>query len=125
MLGFYAVIAAALLCIKRVALRLVLRFMRKKGYNQKFVVVVGSGPMARRYAETVSLRREMGYTVLGYVSEEPADWPGMEWMGTFDALEDVLDRTMTDEVVSAIDSAEYVKTPAIMAACEKAGVRLL
>lgn len=123
-LAFYGLIGAILLCTKRIALRLILRRMRKKGYNQKFVVIVGSGAMARRYAETIRTQRGMGYTLLGYVSQEPAVWPEAEWLGTYSALADVLDRTMPDEVVSAIDPARYVETPAIIAACEKAGVKL-
>jgi len=123
-LAFYGLFSVVLLSVKRVGLRLILRQMRKKGYNQKYVVVLGSGSMARRYAETVHTQRGMGYAVLGYVSQEPADWSGMDWLGTFDSLEDILDRTVPDEVVSAIDPAEYARTPAIVAACEKTGIKL-
>lgn len=123
-LAFYGLFGAVLLSLKRIVLRTILRYLRKKGYNQKSVVILGSGPMARRYATTVQERREMGYRVLGYVSAEPDEWSDMEWLGGYGGLESILDRTMPDEVISAIAPADYDRTSAIIAACEKAGVKL-
>lgn len=123
-LALYGIVGVVAIGAKRVMLRLILRRLRKKGYNRKHVIVLGCGTMARRYAETVKHQREMGYNVLGYVSEEKAQWDDAEWLGTFAQLSVILDRVLPDEVISAIEPQDYARTPAIIAECEKAGVKL-
>lgn len=74
---------------KRTVARALLRHYRKLGYNQKHVVVVGSGHFARQYVEDVKRNPHMGFTVDGYVSEENCPDLGTR-LGSFDELEDVL-----------------------------------
>lgn len=111
--------------LKRLLLRRLLRQFRQQGYNQKQVLVLGSGKMAREYLEAIRRERELGYMPLGYVAEQTAaDLAGLEHLGGFDCLEEILDRLKPDEVVSAIDMADYQRTPQIIAACEKTGTKL-
>lgn len=108
---------------KRVALRLILRHYREMGYNQKHVVILGGGELARKYLEVVQRDRELGYHPVGYVSERPT-LGVLKHLGSYGELEHILERTRPDEVVSAIPMEDYKRTPAIIAACEKAGVKL-
>lgn len=92
-------LSGGLLSCKRAALRRGLRYFRQRGYNQKHVVVIGSGEMARAYWETVRCDLELGYTAVGYVSGRPE--PGLEglrWLGGYEKLGGVLEsgRRSTD-----------------------------
>ena len=112
------------LSAKRYILRRTLRYFRQKGYNLKHVVVIGSSAMAHRLANEMRDDRELGYHVVGYVaSREDRSW-SETWLGGFDAMESVLDKYRPDEVVSAIDTEDFERTPAIIAACEKTGCKL-
>ena len=93
-------LSGGLLSCKRAALRRGLRYFRQRGYNQKHVVVIGSGEMARAYWETVRCDLELGYTAVGYVSGRP------------------------DEAVCAIGPEEYGRMPEIISCCEKTGTKL-
>lgn len=121
---FYLLVVALLSC-KRVVLRRLLRRYRQQGYNQKHVLILGSGRMAAMYLQAIKDERELGYSALGYVAG--ADAPklaGLERLGDFDQLEQLLETKKPDEVISAIDMADYQRTPQIIADCEKTGTKL-
>ncbi len=110
---------------KRICLRLTLRHMRQRGYNQKHVVILGGGDMALTYLNAIRGERELGYNPVGYVSSEPASVDlEISHLGTFEDLEEILEKHSPDEVISAIETYDYDKTPSIIAACEKTGTKL-
>lgn len=109
---------------KRVLLRMLLRYYRQKGYNLKHVLIVGTGPMARRYLNKIRTNKELGYQAIGYVSDREDSWRGITHLGKYEDLEQLLDQYNPDEVISAIPAEDYTKTPRIISACEKEGVKL-
>ncbi len=114
-----------LLSVKRVALRLMLRRYRGRGYNQKHVLIVGGGRLARRYLREIRQDPELGYAADGYVAGKKC--PGMEniaFLGRFEDLEDILEERGIDEAVAAMEAEDFQRTPEVIAACENAGVRL-
>ena len=112
-----------LLSIKRIVLIRLMWHFRGKGYNLKHVVLVGSGAMAQQYLKKIETEISMGYHPLGYISEEEADLD-IPWLGGFENLESVLEREKPDEVISAVESQDFDRTPLIIAACEKTGCKL-
>ena len=120
---FFLLNTSALGC-KRVLLRMLLRHYRQKGYNLKHVLIVGTGPMARRYLDKIRTNKELGYQAMGYVSDDTEGWRGLVYLGGYQELDGILKKFSPDEVVAAIPSEDYTKTPLVIAACEKAGVKL-
>ena len=117
--------SSGLLSCKRVFLRRGLRYFRQRGYNQKHILLIGGGEMARTYWETVRGDRELGYAVTGYVSSYPQKGLGeLKWLGGYEKLGCVLDNTLPDEVVCAIAPEDYGRMAEIIAACEKTGTKL-
>ena len=123
LLGIFMVLSTGVVIAKHVIIRKALRALRKRGRNLKHVVLVGGGRNAERYLDTIRAEREIGFNALGYVAAQPGELP-IPYLGGFDELETILDHTVPDEVVSAIDSADYELTPHIIACCEKTGVKL-
>lgn len=123
-LAIYFLLSTGALSCKRCLLRSILRRFRQKGYNQKHVLILGSGQMARTYWEKICFERELGYHPLGYVSEKEVKTWNLTYLGGFSDLEQLLERYQPDEVVSAIRPEEHQWTPQIIAACEKAGAKL-
>lgn len=109
---------------KRVLLRLMLRHYRQKGYNLKHVLIVGTGPMARRYLNKIRTNKELGYQAMGYVSDDADGWRGVVYLGGYQDLNRILEKFSPDEVVAAIPAEDFTKTPLVISACEKAGVKL-
>ena len=123
MLIIFFLLSFFFLSLKRIILRQMLWRMRAKGYNLKHVLLIGNGNMAKSYLDKIETELNMGYHPLGYISEKQGDL-NIPYLGGYDLLEKVLEEKKPDEVVSAVDPAEFVHTPEIVAACEKTGCKL-
>lgn len=113
------------LSLKRVVLRSLLRYYRSRGYNQKHVIVLGCGRMAREYLNAIQREKAMGFNPVGYVASRKVEFqPKVVYLGEFGELESILEKKRPDEVVAALDAEDYARMPGIIAACEKSGVKL-
>lgn len=117
--------SAAVLSVKRLVLRLLLRSYRRKGYNQKHVIVIGCGRLAQRYVSQIRNAPEFGYQVDGYVSKRQNGGMGdLPLLGDINSIGDLLERLRPDEMVAAMEPEDFSWTQEIIVACENAGVRL-
>ena len=121
-LVLFFLIGSLTLLGKRACLRLVLRSYRRKGYNQKHILVVGWGGAAESYLRRVREDRNLGFQVDGYVADAP-EWGGLSHRGSYAELEDVLNACAPDEVVVAIPAADDERMPQIIRICEKTGTK--
>ena len=75
---FFFLLNTALLGTKRFFLRYLLRHYRQKGYNLKHVLIVGAGPMARRYLDKI--RADKSWATIRWAMS-PTDRAGRAWTG--------------------------------------------
>ena len=127
----FAILAAAVLCIARIAVRSGLRALRRQGLNLRHVLIVGTGPMASSLARKMALHGDYGFELHGFVSPEPANGggqiEGLPVLGTVTELPELVERTGAQLVYLALSRAEH---EAEMLALEKlsdstAAVRLV
>lgn len=122
-IAVYYVLSSALLIIKRLIVRSILRYRRKKGYNQKHVIIVGNGKHARQYVESIKSNPDLGYTIDGYVSRVERPELGKH-LGAYEDLEKILDQPGIDEVIITLEMHEVEFMNKIIAACDKSGIRI-
>lgn len=124
-LVIFFVLSMGALSVKRIVLRKTLRHFRQRGFNQKHVLILGNGSPAQKYLRAIRADRELGYQPVGYVAERTmkTSKPPRR-LGGFNQLDAILEQYRPDEVISALDLEDYQRTPQIIAACEKAGVKL-
>ena len=108
----FAFSSALCVAIQRGFLRLILKMFREKGFNVRYVVVIGDTDYADKYIKAISKHKEMGYKIFEVLKK--AD---------FVLLQDLLTKNIIDEVVIAIDVKEYESLGKILAICEKCGVK--
>lgn len=119
------VLSTCVLSCKRILMRRSLQYFRRRGYNQKWVLLIGGGEMAQTYWNTVRTERELGYTATGYVSSRTEEgMGGLNRLGGYGELERLLEQERPDEAVCAIAQEDYMRMPDIIAACEKTGTKL-
>lgn len=123
MLLIFFLLSFFFLSLKRFLLRQALWRLRARGFNLKHVVLIGSGRLAKTYLEKIETELNMGYHPLGYIAEAEGDL-NIPYLGGYEVLEKVLEKEKPDEVVSAVDPAEFSHTPEIVDACEKTGCKL-
>ncbi|MCI7124871.1 MAG: undecaprenyl-phosphate glucose phosphotransferase [Agathobaculum sp.] len=122
LLAFF-LIATCGITLKRWLLRRLLRTFRERGYNLKHVLLVGCGEQARGYLAALQQNPALGYCLAGYLA--PRDTlSGVRYLGSYAALSHTLVRVRPDEVVIALEAAEYDYLAPVIAACEKDGVKV-
>ena len=107
-----------------------LRSVRRSGYYQRTILLVGEGPAADHYVKAVYGRPETGHRLLGYVasgrqcfSAVPAeDADSFQYMGPYEVLGQVLQSASPEEVIIALSAAQYVHIDDVIATCEHNGV---
>ena len=124
LLAIFFVLSTGTVVCKHVAVRKLLRSFRKRGRNLKHVLVIGGGASAKRYLAAIRADKELGFEAAGYIARKSGEGISVPYLGGYEALDNVLDRIRPDEVVSAIEMADYGLTPHIIECCEKAGVKL-
>lgn len=122
-LVFFFVLSNLGLTLKRIVVRKFLHRLRGRGYNQKTILLIGGGSTAKRYVREIQRSPELGYRIVGVVSERKK-LANIPYLGHFGQLEQLLERWKPDEAVAGLDIDEYQEMPQIIQACEKSGTKL-
>lgn len=121
--GLYYAVSFALLGGNRVALRLVARAARRRGFNTRTFAVVGTSDMANGVIEAIAAHPEWGYVFAGHVLEDGERAPrGARVLGRLDELGQILEREVLDEVVIGARSARLDRIEEAVRLCEEQGV---
>lgn len=68
----FAIINILLLAAFHLALRLLLRYLRSRGYNLKKVLIIGAGPVGEQLARTLLERPWTGFSIVGFLDDDPS-----------------------------------------------------
>jgi exopolysaccharide biosynthesis polyprenyl glycosylphosphotransferase len=116
----------ASLSLERLIALFLLRRVRRKGYNYREMLIVGSGSRAERFAMTIDDHPEWGIRVLGFIDEPEAQGKLVgKWrvIGVCDNLAGFLDENVVDEVVFITPRRWLDRVEGYIRVCEKIGVR--
>lgn len=122
---YFYVINVILITSERNAIRIVLRSMRARGYNQKHILLVGYSNAAEGFVDRVRSNSEWGYQIRGILDdtkERGFTYGGVKVIGTTDDLNYILEQNSLDEIAITLSLGEYDKLRRIVALCEKSGV---
>ncbi len=114
--------------VERTAIRVLLRAMRAKGYNQKHILLVGFSRTAEGFIDRVAGNPEWGCHIWGILDdnlEEGYTYRKIPVIGSIDKLESILDLNTLDEIAITLAIEEYAKLEHIVAICEKSGVHTM
>ncbi len=123
--ALYSVLIFVFAASARALVKLVLKFLRKKGYNIKHVVVVGLTRQGREYIKSIKNHSEMGYKVFGILDDRTIleNYHGIKIFGETALLKEVLEQNFIDEVIIAIPTSDYDKMGKLLNICEICGVK--
>jgi len=89
----------------RALLRTWFTYLRRRGRNPHFMLVVGTGPLAREFADRVESHPGLGIRVIGHLAES-AEVPGdlaRPVLGSIDEMGRVLEEDIVDEVAVCLE----------------------
>jgi exopolysaccharide biosynthesis polyprenyl glycosylphosphotransferase len=116
-----------LVAIARMALKTFLTFVRRRGHNLRYMLIVGTNPRAVEFARMIA-NPSRGYRLLGFVDDE---WQGMdEFRETglplvchYNGLAEFLRRNAVDEVAIYLPLRSfYERAFEVAARCEQQGI---
>ncbi len=102
-----------------------LRFMRKKGYNVKYILLVGYSRAAEEYINRIRTNPQWGYVVRGILDDKVPRgtiYKGVKVLGQVDNLFVILPESHLDEIAVTLALEDYDRLEEIVSLCEKSGV---
>ena len=114
-IGIFWALSIVAVSFSRAVFREALRCARRRGYNQRYAVVVGGGEPAAEVLRVLARRPDVGIRVVGLLSDK-RDVPARDvaWLGGIEEIRSVLDRHPVDIVFIALPHSEYPRLTAVL-----------
>ena len=125
MLVAFSIIDITLTTIERFGIRYILSRLRRKGFNQKHVMLVGFSDASDQFIDACRRNPDWGYHLYGIVddiAEVGEGYKGVRVVGRISELEHTLAQNTIDEIAITLPLAAYAKLDGIVHVCEKSGV---
>lgn len=128
--GLFLVINYSLILFEKIGARAFLTSIRRRGYNYRQVLLIGSGRTMQKVVSVLSVNKHWGYVPAGILVEtEPSDGNagerellGIPILGRVCDLEAICRQRTVDEVIFALDQFDSVVLSENAATCERLGV---
>lgn len=125
LLAVFYVINIILTTVFRTMIRNILQYFRKKGYNLKYVLLVGYSRAAEEYITRINENPQWGYVVRGILDDRVPGgtmYKGVKVLGRIDNLLYILPENKLDEIAVTLALEDYDRLERIVDLCEKSGV---
>ncbi len=113
------------LVLSRICLRLVLRYLRKKGLNQRHIVLVGSSSLTAQVAARVQASDWMGLEISGFFSDEKSAIDGLDQLGDLSKVVDYVEQHKVDQVWLTLSLKDMDKIETICRQLHSVSVEVL
>lgn len=125
MMGAFFVINIVLTTICRTLIRNTLLYFRKKGYNLKYILLIGYSRAAEEYITRINANPQWGYVVRGILDDRiPSGtmYKGVKVVGRIENIRYILPENKLDEIAITLALKNYDHLESIVDLCEKSGV---
>ena len=108
MLGIFGLVTPVVVIASRSTIRFVLRRLRRRGFNLRYVLIVGSGPLAENVIERIEARPDAGLRLTGVVAGGAIGNAvrGVPVIGRYADLKNILKAQRVDQVLVALSRHE-------------------
>ena len=106
-------------------IRHILRLFRKKGFNQKHILLVGYSDAAFKFIDKINKNPGWGYHIFGIVDDNhkiDSSYRDVKVIDNISNLKPLIENNDFDEIVITLGLNEYDKLKNIVYICEKTGV---
>lgn len=115
---YFWVFSIVSVSLVRGSFRELLRFMRRKGYNLRHVLIVGEGALASKLVERIEASPELGLRIVGLLAGDPTmvgrRLKGLNVLGTYEQAEEIVRESAIDKVFIAIPLEAYGRLEGIV-----------
>jgi exopolysaccharide biosynthesis polyprenyl glycosylphosphotransferase len=121
---FFGAVAFVGLTTARLTVRTITKAFRRKGYNYRNIVIVGTGQAAKDLIRKVESRSEWGLRLIGIVEEGEGQTSGIQRysaLGSITDISKILQRYVIDEVLIAVSPGHLDKIDIVLSKCRQIG----
>ena len=125
LVGLFYVITIILSTLSKTMIRNILQYFRKKGYNLKYVLLVGYSRAAEEYVTRINANPQWGYVIRGILDDRVPSgtlYKGVKVLGRIENLLYILPENKLDEIAVTLALEDYNRLERIVDLCEKSGV---
>lgn len=125
MIFIFYVVNIVLTTLSRQVLRNLLQYFRRKGYNLKYILLVGYSRAAEEYITRINANPQWGYVVRGILDDRVPRgtlYKGVKVLGSIGNLTIILPENKLDEIAITLSLQDYGMLEKIVDLCEKSGV---
>lgn len=122
----FVAVNLVLLIVERFSIRTFSRFVRKRGYNYRNIIIVGTDNRARDLAVVIGKYKHWGLRVLGFVADNPANThseiDGHRIIGNVNEMQKIINKEIVDEVIFAVPRGRFEQLEDIFLMLEENGI---
>ncbi|MDE6944263.1 MAG: undecaprenyl-phosphate glucose phosphotransferase [Lachnospiraceae bacterium] len=125
MMGYFYILNIILTTLGRSLIRILLQYFREKGYNLKYILLVGYSRAAEEYINRINTNPQWGYVVRGILDDSVPSgtlYKGVKVLGRIENLLYILPQNKLDEIAITLSLKDYDHLEHIVDMCEKSGV---
>jgi len=115
---YFWIICVVTLCIERIIFREFLRLIRKRGYNLRHALIVGTGALALDVTDRVHSHPELGIKIRGFLSDDNSqigsELEGFKVLDTFGNILNVVRDQNIDMVLITLPLSAHEKLKSIL-----------
>ncbi|MHC4269487.1 MAG: undecaprenyl-phosphate glucose phosphotransferase [Planctomycetota bacterium] len=115
---YFWVICMVALSIERILFRELLRFIRRRGYNLRHALIVGTGSLGQNVTGRLRSHPELGIIIRGFLSEEKSqignELKGIKVLDTFENIRNVVVEQKIDMILITLPLSAHEKLKAIL-----------
>lgn len=97
------------LILSRVSAGTLLAYLRKKGFNQRHVAIVGTGDLAKKMYSNLKMYLETGINVVGFIKNEKLQENSVMTkpvLGTYKEISEIVKKYNIDQLIFALSAKE-------------------
>lgn len=118
---FYAFLVSI---VTRLFFLITIKHFIKNGYQQKLIILIGEGRVAKKVINEIQSSPELGYRLHGVLSDEyDASLPNGLFLGTTDRFSEIVNTNKIDQVIIAAPLTKENIILQMVEKCEREGVR--
>ncbi len=107
----------------RALLRKLLKYMRSKGYNKKYIALIGINNCTENFIEKIQTSPDFGYELSGYFDVAPHSAVKIPYLGNFKKISSFFRQSPPDEAIIMLSDKFQPSLGHIIAICENWGIK--
>lgn len=108
----------------RIVLRKLLRYIRSKGYNMKYIVLAGVNDCSQQIIQKINSSPDLGYHIIGYFNDcKVKDYNQLPYLGKISSARKYFSVNMVDEAIIMLSDSHMEDIVRMISACEQWGIK--